>query len=63
MNMKMEKVTQFKYLGETTHLKDTTTGEIYTKVRAAWSCFGYKTTTNKQTKNMQLPISSPPPPK
>ena len=41
---KMEKVTEFKYLGQTTHLKDTTIDEIYARIRAAWSCFGNKTT-------------------
>ena len=37
---KIEKVTEFKYLGQTTHLKDTTKEEIYARIRAAWSCFG-----------------------
>ena len=40
---KIEKVTEFKYLGQTTHLKDTTKEEIYVRIRAAWSCFGKKT--------------------
>ena len=39
---KIEKVTEFKYLGQTTHLKDTTKKEIYARIRAAWSCFGKK---------------------
>ena len=39
---KIEKVTKFKYLGQTTHLKDTTKEEIYARIRAAWSCFGKK---------------------
>ena len=39
---KIEKVTEFKYLGQTTHLKDTTKEEIYVRIRAAWSCFGKK---------------------
>ena len=39
---KIEKVTEFKYLGQTTHLKDTTKEEIYARIRAAWSCFGKK---------------------
>ena len=39
---KNEKVTEFKYLGQTTHLKDTTKEEIYARIRAAWSCFGKK---------------------
>ena len=37
---KIEKVTEFKYLGQTTHLKDTTKEEIYARIRAGWSCFG-----------------------
>ena len=41
---KIEKVTEFKYLGQTTHLKDTTKEEIYARIRAAWSCFGEKKT-------------------
>ena len=40
---KIEKVTEFKYLGQTTHLKDTTKEEIYARIRAVWSCFGKKT--------------------
>ena len=39
---KIEKVTEFKYLGQTTHLKDTTKEETYARIRAAWSCFGKK---------------------
>ena len=39
---KIEKVSDFKYLGQTTHLKDTTKEEIYVRMRAAWSCFGKK---------------------
>ena len=39
---KIEKVTEFKYLGQITHLKDTTKEEIYARIRAAWSCFGKK---------------------
>ena len=52
---KIEKVTEFKYLGQTTHLKDTTKEEIYARIRAAWSCFGKKTKEILQDK--QLPIS------
>ena len=36
----MEKVTEFKYLRKTTHLKDTIKEETYARIRAAWSCFG-----------------------
>ena len=50
----IEKVTEFKYLGQTTHLKDTTKEEIYARIRAVWSCFG-KNTEIPQDK--QLPIS------
>ena len=39
---KIEKVTEFRYLEQTTHLKDTTKEEIYARIRAAWSCFGKK---------------------
>ena len=39
---KIEKVTEFKYLGQTTHIKDTTKEEIYARIRAAWSCSGKK---------------------
>ena len=37
---KIEKVTEFKYLGQNTHLKDTAKEEIYARIRAAWSSFG-----------------------
>ena len=51
---KIEKVTEFKYLGQTTHLKDTTKEEIYARIRAAWNCFGK----NKEIlQDKQLPIS------
>ena len=39
---KIEKVTEFKYHGQTTHLKDTIKEEIYARIRAVWSCFGKK---------------------
>ena len=32
---KIEKVTEFKNLGQTTHLKDTTKEETYARIRAA----------------------------
>ena len=35
---KFEKVTGFKYFGQTTHLKDTTKEGIYARIRATWSC-------------------------
>ena len=47
-------MTEFKYLGQNTHLKDTTKEEIYARIRAARSCFGK----NKEIlKVRQLPIS------
>ena len=33
------KVTKFEYLGQTTHLKDTTKEEICSRIKAAWSRF------------------------
>ena len=39
---KIEKVTNIKYFGQNTHLKDTTKEEIYARIRTAWSCFGNK---------------------
>ena len=39
-HQKIEKVTEFKYLGQKTHIKDTTKEEICVLIRAAWSCFG-----------------------
>ena len=56
---KMEKVTEFKYLKQTTHLKDTTKEEIYTRFRAVWSCFGYKKNkTRKYSKIGNSPFHS-----
>ena len=56
---KIEKVTEFKYLRQTTHLKDTSKEEIYARIRAAWSCFGKKKNKNnkKILQDKQLPIS------
>ena len=51
---KIEKLTEFKYLGQTTHLKDATKEEIYARIRAAWSCFGKK---QGNLQDKQLPIS------
>ena len=42
-------MTEFKYLGQTTHLKDTTKEEIYARIRAVWSYFG-KNPTRKYSK-------------
>ena len=39
---KIETVTEFKYPGQTTHLKDAIKEEIYVRTRAASSCFGKK---------------------
>ena len=60
-------MTKIKYLGQTTHLKDTTKEEIYSRIRAAWSCFGEKkkpqrnrkkTTTKKYFKISYSPYDS-----
>ena len=48
---KIEKVTEFKYLGQNTHLKDSTKEEIYARIRAAWSCFGKKVRKNSKIDN------------
>ena len=37
---KIEEVTNYKYLGQTTYLKDTTKEEVTCRIRAGWSCFG-----------------------
>ena len=51
---KIEKVTEFKCLGQTTHLKNIIKEVIYARIRAAWSCFGK----NKEIlQDKQLPIS------
>ena len=50
-------MTEFKYLGQTTHLKDTTKEEIYARIRAAWSCFGTKKNNKEILQDKQLPIS------
>ena len=47
----VEKVTEFKYLGQTPHLKDTTKEEIYARIRAAWGCFWRKTRKCSKTDN------------
>ena len=39
---KIEEVTNYKYLGQTTYLKDTTKEEVTCRIRAGWSCFGKK---------------------
>ena len=33
---------EFKYLGQNTHLKETTKEVTYARIRAAWSCLGKK---------------------
>ena len=53
---KMQKVTEFKYLGQNTLLKDSTKEEIYAKIIAAWSCFEKKNP-RKYLIDRQLPIS------
>ena len=55
---KIEKVTKFKYPGQTTHLKDTTKEEIYARIRAAWKCLKTNKQRNKEIlQDKQLPIS------
>ena len=57
---KIEEVTEFKYLGQTTHLKNTTKEEIYARIRAAWSCFAKQKQKQKPKEilqDRQLPIS------
>ena len=39
-NEEIEQVKDYKYLGQTTHLKDTTKEEVACRIRAGWSCFG-----------------------
>ena len=52
---KNEKVTEFKYLGQTTLLTDIKKEEIYARIRATWRCFGKK---NKEIlQDRYLPIS------
>ena len=53
---KNETVTEFKYLGQTTHSKDTTEEEIYARIRGAWSCFRKKNNM-EILQDRQLPIS------
>ena len=55
---KIEKVTEFKYLGQTTHLKDTTKEEIYARIRAAWSCFGKNTRKYSRINNSPFHLKS-----
>ena len=49
---KNERVTEFKYLGQTTHIKDTAKEEIYARIRADWSCL------EKNQKLLQLQTTS-----
>ena len=39
-NEEIEKVQSYKYLGQTTFLKDTSKEEVARRIRAGWSCFG-----------------------
>ena len=39
-NEEIEKVHSYKYLGQTTFLKDTSKEEVARRIRAGWSCFG-----------------------
>ena len=53
---KLGKVTEFKYLGQNKHIKDTKKEEIYATIRAAWSCFQKK----KKKKKVNTPIQTNP---
>ena len=44
------KKTEFKYLRQTIHPKDTTQEEIYARMRAAWDCFENKPKKQKNKK-------------
>ena len=51
---KIEEVTNYKYLGQTTYLKDTTKEEVTCRIRAGWSCFG----TNREIfQDDKMPLS------
>ena len=39
-NEEIEKVEHYKYLGQTTYLRETTKEEIKCRIRTGWSCFG-----------------------
>ena len=39
-NDEIERVEHYKYLGQTTYLKETTKKELKCRIRAGWSCFG-----------------------
>ncbi|GFR93951.1 endonuclease-reverse transcriptase [Elysia marginata] len=39
---KIEEVPNYKYLGQTTYLKETTKEEVTCRIRAGWNCFGKK---------------------
>ena len=39
-NEEIEKVEHYKYLGQTTYLKETTKEEIKCRIRTGWGCFG-----------------------
>ena len=54
---KVEKMTDFKYLGQGTHLKDTRKDEIYAWISAAWSCFRKPPKTRKYSKIDNSPFT------
>ena len=39
-NEEIEKVNQYKYLGQTVKLEDHTREEVNIRIKAGWSCFG-----------------------
>ena len=59
----MKKMTEFKYLGQITHLKDTTKEYIYAKISAAWSCLKKKERKKRKYSKTDNSPFTPPPPK
>ena len=65
-NEEIEKVEHYKYLGQTTYLKETTKEEIKCKIRNGWGCFGRnrevfldEEITNVSQKTSLRPMCSP----
>ena len=52
-NEEIEKVEHYKYLGQTTYLRETTKEEIKCRIRTGWSCFEKKTERFFSTRNYQ----------
>ena len=64
-NEEIEKVEHYKYLGQTTYLKETTKEEIKCRIRTGWGCFGRnrgfsrREITNVSQKTSLRPMCSP----